>query len=165
MRLRDALCRCRPGPRAAPSAVRGRGREAETVQAFAANLRAHAGKPTQIAAISIDMSPAFIKGVEANFPNAQITFDVPRDRSAPRLRSTLRRAEQKPHPSLKGCVDAAEGLHGWGGRSAPSLDALLANMTSSRTCPRLGSTRAAARDHEPQAAQHRARCSSSGVRT
>ncbi|MFO1466052.1 MAG: transposase [Steroidobacteraceae bacterium] len=74
-RLRDALCRCRPGPRAAPSAAPRRGREAETVQAFAANLRAHAGKPTQIAAISIDMSPAFIKGVEANFSNAQITFD------------------------------------------------------------------------------------------
>ncbi|MFO1467907.1 MAG: transposase [Steroidobacteraceae bacterium] len=44
-----------------------RGREAETVQAFAANLRAHAGKPA-VFAIGIDMSPAFIKGVEADFP-------------------------------------------------------------------------------------------------
>ena len=51
------------------------GREAETVGAFAAYLRAHGGKPTEIASISIDMSPAFIKGVEEHFPKAQITLD------------------------------------------------------------------------------------------
>jgi transposase len=52
------------------------GREAQTVAGFAANLRAHQGKPTQIESISIDMSPALIAGVEEHFPDAQITFDV-----------------------------------------------------------------------------------------
>lgn len=51
------------------------GREAETVKAFAANLRAHRGQPSAIKAISIDMSPAFIKGTAEHFPTAQITFD------------------------------------------------------------------------------------------
>lgn len=49
------------------------GNEATTVEAFAANLRLHAGKPTQIEAVSIDMSPAFIKGVSEQLPHAQIT--------------------------------------------------------------------------------------------
>jgi transposase len=45
------------------------GREADTVKGFAANLKAHQGKPSEIRSISIDMSPAFISGVQENFPN------------------------------------------------------------------------------------------------
>lgn len=48
------------------------GRGAETVGAFAQNLRTHHGKPSEIASVSIDMSPAFIKGVQENFPSAQV---------------------------------------------------------------------------------------------
>ncbi len=40
------------------------GRDAKTVQAFAADLRAHGGAPTtQIGRVCCDMSPAFIKGI------------------------------------------------------------------------------------------------------
>lgn len=111
------------------------GREAETVGAFAANLRSKHGKPSEIASISIDMSPAFIKGVEEHFPHAQITFDkfhvIAHASSA--LDAT-RRIEQKLDPSLKGLrwtllkdradLPAAQRVE---------LDELLTGMTSIRT--------------------------------
>ena len=51
------------------------GRAAETVAAFAEDLTAHGGDPEAIKEVCIDMSPAFIKGVTENLPNAAITFD------------------------------------------------------------------------------------------
>jgi transposase len=51
------------------------GRDAATVAAFADDLAAHGGDPAAIEEVCIDMSPAFIKGVGENLPNAAITFD------------------------------------------------------------------------------------------
>jgi transposase len=51
------------------------GKNAETVAAFADDLAAHGGDPEAISEVCIDMSPAFIKGVAENLPNAAITFD------------------------------------------------------------------------------------------
>jgi transposase len=51
------------------------GKNHETVQAFAADLKAHKGKPEQVTAACIDMSKAFIKGIRETLPNAEITFD------------------------------------------------------------------------------------------
>lgn len=51
------------------------GKGSETVKDFADYLTEHNGKPEQIEAVSCDMSPAFIKGVSDNLPNAEITFD------------------------------------------------------------------------------------------
>lgn len=51
------------------------GKDSETVKDFVDYLGEHNGKPEQIEAVSCDMSPAFIKGVNDNLPNAQITFD------------------------------------------------------------------------------------------
>jgi transposase len=51
------------------------GKGSETVVAFTQDLGEHGGKPENITDVSIDMSPAFIKGVEDNFKNAKITFD------------------------------------------------------------------------------------------
>ncbi|AXM14410.1 hypothetical protein BRN32_18105 [Xanthomonas oryzae pv. oryzae] len=51
------------------------GRDAKAVKALAADLAAHGCPPEQITSVSIDMSPAFIKGVSDQLPNAQITFD------------------------------------------------------------------------------------------
>ena len=51
------------------------GKGSETVAAFAEDFKAHKGDPHDITDVSIDMSPAFIKGVEDNLPNAQVTFD------------------------------------------------------------------------------------------
>ncbi len=111
------------------------GREAETVKAFAANLRAHHGKPSEITAISLDMSPAFIKGVEAHFPNAQMSFDKFHVIAhASGAIDATRRLEQKLDPSLKGLrwvllKDRAK----LAAAQRAELDELLVRMTGSRT--------------------------------
>ena len=111
------------------------GREAETVKGFAANLRTHQGKPTQIESISIDMSPAFISGVEEHFPNAQITFDKFHviAHASDALTET-RRLEQQSNPTLKGLrwvllKDRSK----LSGAQRAELDELLAHMTTKRT--------------------------------
>lgn len=96
------------------------GREASTVKAFAADLKAHGGEPTtQIERVCCDMSPAFIKGIKTHLssdpqtePGAglstaaghepQIVFDryhvVAKANDAV---DTVRRAEAKTRPELK----------------------------------------------------------------
>ena len=111
------------------------GKDAATIEAFEANLRAHHGKPSEIEAVSIDMSPAFISGVSEHLPNAQITFDKFHVIShASEAIDQMRRIEQKLDPGLKGkrwvllkdraALSAAQ-------RS--ELDQLLAKMTTTRT--------------------------------
>ena len=51
------------------------GKGAETVSAFKQDFMGHGGRPDDITDASIDMSPAFIKGIGENFPQAEITFD------------------------------------------------------------------------------------------
>jgi transposase len=51
------------------------GRDATTVQRFAADLKAHGGYPEFIGNVTCDMSVAFISGVTAHLSNADITFD------------------------------------------------------------------------------------------
>lgn len=51
------------------------GREHEVVAAFARFLGAHGGDSSAVREVSCDMSPAFIKGVRENLPNAEVTFD------------------------------------------------------------------------------------------
>jgi len=51
------------------------GKGSETMTAFTQDFKEHHGKPDAITDVSIDMSPAFMKGVEDNLPNALITFD------------------------------------------------------------------------------------------
>ena len=51
------------------------GKGSETMAAFTGDFKEHHGNPHEITDVSIDMSPAFIKGVEENMPNAAITFD------------------------------------------------------------------------------------------
>jgi transposase len=111
------------------------GNEAATVAAFVANLRAHHGKPTQIESVSIDMWPAFIRGVTDHLPNAQITFDkfhVIAHASA--AIDQTRRREQKLDPGLKGLrwvllKDRSK----LSDAQREELDALLARMTTNRT--------------------------------
>ena len=54
-------------------AVEGKGHE--TLGAFKADLEAHGGDASKIKEASLDMSPAFIKGLREYFPNAHLTFD------------------------------------------------------------------------------------------
>lgn len=51
------------------------GKDASTIEKFKEDLVAHNGSPEHITDAAIDMSPAFIKGMEDVFPNAAITFD------------------------------------------------------------------------------------------
>lgn len=51
------------------------GKSSQTVKDFKEDLKQHGGKVENIKDISCDMSPAFIKGVKENLPNAEITFD------------------------------------------------------------------------------------------
>lgn len=51
------------------------GKDNLTVARFAYDFQKHNGQVKDIKDISCDMSPAFIKGVKENIPNAQITFD------------------------------------------------------------------------------------------
>lgn len=51
------------------------GKDHKTVNAFVDDVKAHNGDPDNIADVSCDMSPAFIKGVNEYLPKAKITFD------------------------------------------------------------------------------------------
>ena len=51
------------------------GKGSETMTAFTQDFKEHHGNPADITDVSIDMSPAFINGVEENLPKATITFD------------------------------------------------------------------------------------------
>jgi transposase len=51
------------------------GRSAEALKTFATALLEHGGDPSQIEAIAMDMSPAYVKGATEYFPGARIVFD------------------------------------------------------------------------------------------
>jgi transposase len=79
------------------------GKDADTVSAFADDLAAHGGDPEAIEEVCIDMSPAFIKGVTENLPNAAITFD--KFHAVKIINDAVdqvRRAEQKRQSVLRG---------------------------------------------------------------
>jgi transposase len=79
------------------------GRDAETIHRLAGHLSEHQASPDQVAAVSIDMSPAFIKGVTEHLPNARITFDkLHVVAHASTAVDQTRRLEQKTDPDLKG---------------------------------------------------------------
>ena len=111
------------------------GNEALTIVAFAKNLCAHHGKPTEIESVSMDMWPAFIRGVTDHLPNAQITFDrFHIIAHASEAIDKMRRTEQKLDPSLKGfrwvlLKDRGELT----AAQRAELDGLLAHMTTTRT--------------------------------
>ncbi|BBO88085.1 hypothetical protein DSCOOX_12650 [Desulfosarcina ovata subsp. ovata] len=51
------------------------GKDASTVKRFKQDLIDHGGNPGTIEEMCCDMSPAFISGVEKQFPEASVTFD------------------------------------------------------------------------------------------
>jgi transposase len=51
------------------------GKSSGTVKEFTEDLELHGGKASSIKNVSCDMSPAFIKGVKENLPNAKVTYD------------------------------------------------------------------------------------------
>ena len=79
------------------------GRSADTVRQFADHLEDHGGDASRIKQASIDMSPAFIKGVAENLTEAEVTFD--RFHVMKLIGDAIdevRRAEVKARPELRG---------------------------------------------------------------
>lgn len=111
------------------------GREANTVAAIAEELAAHGCPPQQIESVSIDMSPAFIKGCAEELPNARITFDkfhvVWHANAAV---DKMRRIEQRSDKSLKGLRwSLLKDRASLKPEAAADLDALITRMTTVRT--------------------------------
>lgn len=111
------------------------GRGAGTIKAFAADFTAHGGDPEAVASVSIDMSPAFIKGVTKHLPNAQITFDKFHVIAhASTAVDKTRRIEQRTDPSLKGLRwKLLKDRASLAPAARADLDALIAQVTTKRT--------------------------------
>lgn len=78
------------------------GKSSEAVEEFAQDLERHNGKAENIEKVSCDMSPAFIKGVEENLPNAEITFDKFHIvKAINEAVDNVRKLEQASNPILK----------------------------------------------------------------
>lgn len=111
------------------------GRNAGTVKAFAQHLSAHGGDARQIDSASIDMSPAFIKGVTDHLPDARITFDKFHVIAhASTAVDKMRRAEQKRDPALKGLRWVLlKDRRNLSASQSTDLDVLIAHITTKRT--------------------------------
>jgi transposase len=111
------------------------GRDADTIASFGEHLGAHNADPQNITSVSIDMSPAFIKGVSDHLPNARITFDKFHVIAhASQAVDKMRRVEQKTDPALKGLrwvllKDKSKLSRD----QATDLDKLVAQFTTKRT--------------------------------
>ncbi|MBD3801566.1 MAG: ISL3 family transposase [Campylobacterales bacterium] len=111
------------------------GKDAETIERLAEHLTEHQAAPEQVSSVSIDMSPAFIKGVAEHLPNARITFDkfhvVAHASTAV---DKTRRLEQKTDPDLKGLRWALlKDRERLPVAQRADLDALVAQATTKRT--------------------------------
>ncbi len=110
-------------------------RDSQCIAKFAQYLKDRRGNPYQIESVSIDMSPAFIKGVDEHLLLARITFDkfhVVAHASA--AVDKMRRIEQKNDPSLKGLRwSLLKDRSKLRAEQRTDLDALVAQFTSKRT--------------------------------
>jgi len=111
------------------------GRDSQAIADFAQHLKQHNASPEQIESISIDMSPAFIKGVAEQLPNARVTFDKFHVIAhATTAVDKMRRIEQKTAPDLKGMrwtlIKDRSRLNS---EQRSDLDALISQYTTKRT--------------------------------
>jgi len=78
------------------------GKDASTLERFKADLLDHGGCPEAVEEICCDMSPAFISGVESQFPQARLTFDKFHGMKLLNAAvDAVRRQEQRERPELK----------------------------------------------------------------
>jgi transposase len=111
------------------------GRDATTIARFAEHLATHNAQPEQITTVSIDMSPAFIRGVADHLPRARITFDkfhVVAHASA--ALDQTRRLEQRADASLKGLRwTLLKDRQRLSAEARADLDALISQAATKRT--------------------------------
>jgi transposase len=96
------------------------GRDAKAVQTIAQELAEHGCPPERIESVSIDMSPAFIKGCAEALPNARITND------------------QVPRRLARQCCGGQDAAHRAARRQVPQGPALVAAEGSRRPQARRG---------------------------
>lgn len=78
------------------------GKDAETVAAFAGDLRAHGGDAALVEEVCCDLSPAFLKGLSEHLPGSQQTYDKYHLVAlANQALEEVRRAEQREVSALK----------------------------------------------------------------
>lgn len=79
------------------------GKGASTIEHIKDYLQAKQAPPKQISQVCMDLSPAFISGVESYFPNAQITFDRFHVKALlNKAMDEVRKQERRRHVELKG---------------------------------------------------------------
>jgi transposase len=79
----------------------GLGKDSDTLCAFREVLVKRGGKVENVKEVSIDMSQAFIKGAQEQFPDAHLTFDrFHVIKLANNAGDEVRRAERKQRPEL-----------------------------------------------------------------
>ncbi|WP_075357197.1 ISL3 family transposase [Caballeronia sordidicola] len=111
------------------------GKDASTIERFVAYLSEHGGSPEQVSSVSIDMSPAFIKGVNEHLPEARVTFDKFHVVAhASKALDAVRRQQQKLDPQLKGMRwTLLKDAHKLNLAQLTDLDALVSQYTTNRT--------------------------------
>ena len=132
------------------------GRGSETISKLARELTAHGGDPNVIDSCSIDMSPAFIRGVTDHLPNASITFDrfhviAKASEAVDRMRAPAR-AESCPR-SEGHALEAAQGPEWSQPGCSTGTPALVGRLTTLRTACAWQVPRAAACYPAAQAGQ------------
>jgi transposase len=111
------------------------GRNAATIARFAEHPATHKARSEQITTVSIDMSPAFIRGVADHLPRARITFDkfhvvAP----ASTALDQTRRLEQRRDSSLKGLRwTLLKDRQRLSAEARADLDALISQAATKRT--------------------------------
>ena len=111
------------------------GRGADSIAQLTTELQSRHCPAEQITSVSIDMSPAFIRGCAEHLPNARVTFDkfhvIGHANAAV---DRMRRIEQRSDKSLKGMRwSLLKDRASLKPEAAAELDALIARMTTVRT--------------------------------
>ncbi len=111
------------------------GSDAGTISRLAEDLVAHGANIDAIESVSIDMSPAFVKGWNMQLPGARITFDKFHVIAhAPKALDEALRLEQKTTPDLKGLRwTMLRDYVGLNGTALTEIDALLSKLTTKST--------------------------------
>lgn len=111
------------------------GRGADSIAQLTTELQSRHCPVEQITSVSIDMSPAFIRGCAEHLPNARVTFDkfhvIGHANAAV---DRMRRIEQRSDKSLKGMRwSLLKNRASLKPEAAADLDALIARMATVRT--------------------------------
>jgi transposase len=111
------------------------GHGANTIAHFAAELLLHGSDPGRIESASIDMSPAYIRGVTDYLPNADITFDKFHViANASKALDRTRAIEQRTDTSLKGLRwTLLKDRNSLNAEQCTDLNAVIAAVVSKRT--------------------------------